>query len=68
MEKETNKARPYSVLVTSEEFGTEAFDYEDLSEALDGLGRLVLAGIKLRDKIERWYCIRPTDELTGGRD
>jgi hypothetical protein len=55
--------RPYAVLVTSDTHGTEAFDYSDLDEALEGLGRLVLAGVKQRDGIERWYRIVPSDEI-----
>lgn len=63
MTETNNDPRKYSVLVYSKEFDTEAFDYSDLDEAIEAMGRLVLAGIKQRDGVERWYRAVPTDEV-----
>lgn len=62
------KSRPYAVLVTSDEFGTEVFDYLDLDEALEGLARLALAGVKQRDNIDRRYRVVPSNKVKDDYD
>jgi hypothetical protein len=61
------KFKPYVVLVTSDR-GTEAYDYPDLDEALEGLARLALAGVKQKDNVDRRYRVVPSNKVRDDYD
>lgn len=52
----------YKVIMNSDEYGMEEFEYESLPEALAGMMRLVRAGIENGDGVERWFSVREAEE------
>ena len=52
------------IRMTSEPFGSEQFEYDDLDQALDGIRRLVGEAKSLDDNIERvvGVVVNPVEE------
>ncbi len=45
------------VIMASDEFGGEEFNYDNLKEAYEGVSRLAIAAAKLDDGIERTFYV-----------
>lgn len=56
----TNKeGRPmYTLTTSSEEYGSEEFNYYSLSELISGLSNLILAAKQVNDGVERTYRVQ----------
>lgn len=48
----------YQVIVKSKLYGRESFTYDSFEEAFNGLQRLILRGMELKDAVVRWYRIK----------